>query len=232
MQTTGEASFRWAGAAVCWLIGFVAPLRPREMSNLLRCHVVLPADILDFDEFRRCAVLTIETPQSRSHAGRCQFSIVEDDDVVAWLQRWLDRIGPREPLFPGSMQMLGHMFKQVGRIIRVSGASTLASLRTGGATSHFRRHRHLQRLQFAERRKSQSTFVHDLQEAMSVHMWLQMNDNARAAVLGAAQQRGSPPASPWYQVLPHDTPAQRRTHGRRRAGFALEGWEWLGLTFR
>ena len=179
MKAHGEERALWLGAAVVWRIGFGSLLRPGEMARLAREDVNLPGDML---EASTLAVLVIHSPKNRRHFGRRQFTVSEDAGELAWLIWWCQAMG-RGGIFPGNLVKLRSLFKVVLKVLGVEDLGfTLASLRTGGATRHFRRHQNIGRLQYLGRWKNASTLQHYLQEAMAMHVEARLSDPSREMI--------------------------------------------------
>jgi hypothetical protein len=153
-----EAEFWW-GAALAWWVCFEGLLRPSELLNLRVMDILFPqgAD--------PGAVLVIQMPKTR-RIWKTQFVLLDNPGLVAWLEWWLEGRGPNEAAFPLVARRWRQAFKTVAEFMGVSNAGfSLGSLRSGGATNHFRVHRNLGHLQFLGRWRSAKTLEHYLHEA-------------------------------------------------------------------
>ncbi|CAE8639344.1 unnamed protein product, partial [Polarella glacialis] len=143
LSGTGRARTQWFVASVLWRVAFDGLLRPGEMLALTRQSVRLPDDLLSED---LPAVVIIESPKNRRHMGKRQFVLIKDLLTISWL-RWIcQHLKPAQRLFPGSRATMVKLFRLVNVILGLQDAGlTLASFRTGGATSHFQKEQNLGR---------------------------------------------------------------------------------------
>ncbi|CAK0800076.1 unnamed protein product [Prorocentrum cordatum] len=134
-------------------------LRPGEGANLKGMHV----------RFNRRkspdqAVLVIESPKNKAFLGKRQTVLLTRPSTVAWLQWWMHRVGPDDPVFPsgysGLRQIHVGLVKQLG-----IPQFTLAGLRAGGATELFMRTRNIAWVKFHGRWASERSLAHYIQEA-------------------------------------------------------------------
>ncbi|CAE8621689.1 unnamed protein product [Polarella glacialis] len=132
------------------------------MLQLTRRAVRLPDDLLTIG---LPAVLIIEAPKNRRHMGKRQFVLIKKVVTIDWL-RWLVLpLTPGQRLFPGSRQAV--VLRVVCRVLHVRDAGiTPASLRTGGAATHFQEEQNLLALQFHGRWRTPMTLQHYLQEGL------------------------------------------------------------------
>ena len=113
------------------------------------------------------AILVVRSPKNRAHMGEQQFISIESPSVVRWLRWWLQVRKPHERVFPGRDIVMG-CYKSVLLELGLGHMGfTLASLRTGGATAHFRHYRNIAKLQYAGRWANPSTLAFYLQETMA-----------------------------------------------------------------
>lgn len=180
LSGTGRARTQWFVASVLWRVAFDGLLRPGEMLALTRQSVRLPDDLLSED---LPAVVIIESPKNRRHMGKRQFVLIKDLLTISWL-RWIcQHLKPAQRLFPGSRATMVKLFRLVNVILGLQDAGlTLASFRTGGATSHFQKEQNLGALQFHGRWRTPVTLQHYLQEALSAYLLLELPSATRAAV--------------------------------------------------
>ena len=148
----------WMSAAITWLMGFNALLRPVEMWRLrVRCVYLHSGG--------GQAVLAIESPKNRKHLGAWQFTIIESSSVSAWLGWLIAELPPDARVFPGSQALLAKMFRQACAALSLD--FTLGCIRPGGATERFIRDQNVAKLQFEGRWRSAYSLHHYLQVAMA-----------------------------------------------------------------
>ncbi|CAK0798347.1 unnamed protein product, partial [Prorocentrum cordatum] len=88
-------------------------LRPGEGANLKGMHV-------RFNRRKSSdqAVLVIESPKNKAFLGKRQTVLLTRPSTVAWLQWWMHRVGPDDPVFPsgysGLRQIHVGLAKQLG----------------------------------------------------------------------------------------------------------------------
>ena len=170
---------RWLACAIgCWL-GFVCLLRPSELLNLRCCDVSLPeGNGGDAEELG--AVLVIRKPKTR-RIWREQFVTCKDASLVRWLAWWMAEAKPDAPLLGLSRYLLARHFSRTLVLLGLEDVHyTLGSLRAGGCTDHFQRHRNLGELQFLGRWQQASTLQFYLHEAYAVHVTRQSSSTSKA----------------------------------------------------
>ena len=114
-------------------------------------------------EYDLGAVVVIRAPKTRS-VWRTQFVLVEDMALVAWLKWWCAGKHGKDRVFGVSMVWWGKALRSVCAALGVGHVGyTLGSLRSGGATKHFRRHGNLGYLQYLGRWRSARTLESYLQ---------------------------------------------------------------------
>ena len=115
--------------------------------------------------------------------GKRQLVLIKDLNTISWL-RWICQPSkPAQRLFPGSRATMVKLFRLVNVTLGLQDAGlTLASFRTGGATSHFQKEQNLGALQFHGRWRTPVTLQHYLQEALSAYLLLELPSATRAAV--------------------------------------------------
>ena len=157
--------FVWWCAALGWWLCFAALLRPSELLGLRCMDVIFPEGTGTEDPG---VVLVIQQPKTR-RIWKSQFVLVDEPALIAWLKWWsrlVSKNGPESPFFPVSAAKWRKMFATMMSVLGVPNSGfTLGSLRSGGATSHFRLHRNLGHLQYLGRWSSAKTLEHYLHEA-------------------------------------------------------------------
>ena len=192
----GANAHSWIGTAVLVMVGFAGLGRPGELNGLLTCHVGLPGD--ERIGGGNMAVLLIISPKNRAHMGATQFIAIESKAVIRWLEWWIRDRPNHHFVFPRYAEA-SRCFKEVCAELGLEELGyTLGSLRTGGATAHFRQFRNLAALQYLGRWANPNTLAFYLQETMSEHLTTQIPEIARDRLANLARYfhllRG-PPAS-------------------------------------
>lgn len=166
-----------------WL-GFACLLRPGELLGLRRGDISLPeTGGREWEELG--AVIIIRQPKTR-RVWREQFVVCTDPSLVQWLSWWLCDVSDGRPLFNISRYHLSRCFSLLANELGLDGCGyTLGSLRAGGATDHFQRHRNLGELQYLGRWKQASTLQFYLHEAYAIHVTRQQH-RGKTHVLEAA----------------------------------------------
>ena len=132
--------------------------------------------------------------------GATQFISIESKHVIAWLTWWLNDRRPNEFVFPRYAKA-GECFKAVMAELGLEHVHyTLGSLRTGGATAHFRQYRNLPRLQYLGRWSNPGSLAYYLQETMSEHLTTIIDASVRSRLASMAALfpllAQPPPAAP------------------------------------
>ena len=180
----GALRRRWWTAALAFWLGFVCLLRPGELLGLKRGDVSLP-ESSGGESDGLGAVIIIRQPKTR-RVWREQFVICTDPALVRWLCWWIHGLADGRPLFNISRYQLNKCFKSLAGDLGLDECGyTLGSLRAGGATDHFQRHRNLGELQYLGRWKQASTLQFYLHEAYAIHVTHQQH-RGKAHVLEAA----------------------------------------------
>ena len=174
--TPGADAWLWLGTAVLVLAGFVGLARPGELDDMLICHIGLPGDVRIGGG--KMAVLLVQSPKNRAQMGETQFIAIENKAVIRWLRWWVAGRKPYEKAFPRYSDV-SRCFKEVAAQLGLESLRfTLGSLRTGGATAHFRQFRNLATLQYLGRWSNPGTLAYYLQETMSEHLTTQIPSQA------------------------------------------------------
>ena len=150
------------------------------------------------------AVLLISSPKNRAHMGETQFIAIESKAVIRWLEWWIQGRKPHELVFPRYADA-ARCFKNVASELGLGDLKfTLGSLRTGGATAHFRQFRNLAALQYLGRWANPGTLAFYLQETMAEHLTIQIPNTVRDHLAALAR----------YFCLLHKPPTQRAPRRR------------------
>jgi hypothetical protein len=174
-----EAAFEWWCGGLAWWLCFVALLRPSELLGLRCMDVIFPEGEGGEDPG---VVLVIQQPKTR-RIWKSQFVLIDDVRLLAWLRWWAKMVckrGPESPFFPIRATRWRKLF---GILITLLGLEksgfTLGSLRSGGATNHFRTHRNIGHLQYLGRWHSARTLEHYLHEAYAAMTASALSDRSK-----------------------------------------------------
>ena len=100
-----------------------------------------------------------------------QFILSADPRLDRWLQWWVQDKTVSSSVFNLTRYSWNKLFQEVLLALGLGPCGfTLASMRAGGATNHFRRHGNLGQLQYLGRWTSAHTMQHYLQEAFATHV--------------------------------------------------------------
>lgn len=158
--------FMWGWGA----LGFTAwitwdgGLRPGEGYRQREDTLKECAAVSDWEDDAIVAV--IEDPKTRKSFARVQHAILEDQDLVRLLPRWLRTLGPGEKVWPFSSSTGGKRVQLALERIGCPRAWTMGGLRAGRAAQLWIRWRNLERLRVFMRHKRQATLEYYVQEAV------------------------------------------------------------------
>ena len=192
----------WIAFAVLLRVGFTGLLRPAEITKLRFVDIRLPKSA--WEPFT--AVLTLLEPKNKASLGQYQFVLLEDVGLVRWLV-WLATDWPGSfKVWPSSHATFVKMFKEcIDRLGLSRLRLTVGSLRPGGATSHFLRHRCIPTLRILGRWRVESSLEHYIQTVMAHLTYTELSDEERERItaLGsvALAQWENPPLVPWTVVF-------------------------------
>ena len=204
MRCSGRDRALYFGALVVFRVGFYGLLRPVEIIELTVRQLGFPDSILLGGG--SALVVLIFRPKTRRYLGRRQFSMVNDEDTVAWVKWFCNGLGPDDKVFPGSAGELRRILKKAIDFFGLRGLGlTLAGLRTGGATYFFRKDENIGKLQFMGRWRQQVTLQHYLQERMSAHLLANLSFETEMLLRFLAPRltmTARPPPTPAPVLLP------------------------------
>eukprot|EP00971_Amphidinium_carterae_P175883 3486601-Amphidinium_carterae.1 len=169
-------------------------LRPSELTNALRMHLVLPCDLSGDME---TGVLSIPRSKTSDRASRLQSVVIEDVEVLRMALAVFGGDGPRTPLLAGGMRTFLVRFQQLKNALGLEGtAFNPSSLRGGGATEYIRRTGNLGSLQLRGRWLSQKSMFHYLQMGLSASAYASLGQEVQARIhtLASAAPHMLPPA--------------------------------------
>ncbi|CAE7035325.1 unnamed protein product [Symbiodinium sp. CCMP2592] len=203
----------WSVMIGCWL-AFEGLLRPGEVDELKISDLCFP----EADELGQgiSLVVGIRSPKTKRVWAR-QFALVQEQSLIMWLRWWVTDRPRRQRVLLINRRRWAILFKEALGELRMGECGyTLGSLRGGGATHQFRRHRNLGQLQFAGRWSRPETLQHYLQEALSVQVVAQASDAAKQLLLRIhehAHRLDAPPSIRLRRLL---APADRARSTRRK----------------
>ena len=158
----------WACALATWL-SFVCLLRPGETLKLRVDDLTFP-DGSSLVEGAAGLVVVVRNPKTK-RIWKTQFVLCSENPLIQWLAWWVRGIPRHQWLFPLTRYVWNTRFNSgLDRLALRSCGFTLGSLRTGGATYHFRVRQNLALLQYHGRWASSDTLKYYLHSAMSVHV--------------------------------------------------------------
>jgi hypothetical protein len=195
-STDSERILLIAVSLLVWL-AFEALLRPIEVAQLRRRHLVFSTDVggTDLDWL----VVVIASPKNRRFMGHTQFVMTKCLPLILLLHWLCEGMDPEAFIFPGSRHELRTIFKKVLEKLGIHGLGlTWGSLRPGGATEFFRTSNgNVAALLYLGRWASQRSLSHYLQEAMSAITAAKVPNRAKPTIHVAgtafALMKGAPP---------------------------------------
>jgi hypothetical protein len=177
-------SWRWIRAALMLLLGFFGLLRPVEVCSLK------VEDCIRSTETGCVNVVflrLIET-KSRTRGARHQSVRVDEPFVIAFLEKCLSTMQPKERIWPHTVSLFRTRFSQL--LERACGHSKIclpSSLRPGGATFFFRQwNEDIPRLQWRGRWLHLKTMLHYVQELGSINILEKLSSSQRHKVFQLA----------------------------------------------
>ena len=151
----------WSVMIGCWL-AFEGLLRPGEVDELKISDLCFP----EAGELGQgiSLVIGIRSPNTKRVWAR-QFALVQEPSLISWLRWWVADRPRGQRVLLVNRRRWAILFKEALSELLLSECNyTLGSLRGGGATHQFRRHRNLGQLQFAGRWSRPETVQHDCQQ--------------------------------------------------------------------
>eukprot|EP00971_Amphidinium_carterae_P091418 1809874-Amphidinium_carterae.1 len=171
--------------SIAILLGFVALLRPGEISALRRGHMVLPTDIAGFSESLTIAITHSKTS---TRSSRLQSVLVADSLVIDLLHALVGSDASSAPLLKGGHVAFVSMFDQARKALLLEDSPfTLSTLRGGGAIWQIQFCQSLAVLQWKGRWSSEKSVQHYLQVGLAATSLTQLSDQSRQLVLRMAE---------------------------------------------
>eukprot|EP00971_Amphidinium_carterae_P066998 1326684-Amphidinium_carterae.1 len=195
----------WARFAALLIIGFLGLLRPGELVNLQRRHLVLPADVLS-DELNVCYI-RLERTKTRRIMHR-QHAQVSDGVAVRFLTASLLEVPANEFIFGGSQGQLRRRWNAVfGTVLGLpvsekGGGITPASLRGSGATWLHRMTENIPRIAWRGRWTQTRTLEHYLQDVAGQYFLVDVSPEKRQLITELAAFFGDGFGLLWVALPP------------------------------
>ena len=169
---------QWAAMMAAWL-SFEALLRPGETEALRVSDLVFP-DGIPGEDSQEGLVVTIRKPKTR-RLWQMQFVLVNDVALILWLRWWVAGASRNRLLFRVGRRKWSNLFSAgLARLGLQDRHFTLGSLRSGGATYHFRTYQNLATLQYLGRWARADTLRYYLHEALTVKVEAESTSEAKA----------------------------------------------------
>lgn len=111
-------------------------------------------------------VAVVEKPKTRKSFAKVQHAILEDEELVRLMKRWLKTLATKDRIWPFSSSTGGKRLKLVLQALHLEEAWTMGGLRAGRATQLWIRWRNLERLRIFMRHRRQSTLEFYVKEAV------------------------------------------------------------------
>ena len=173
----GRLRAEWWSVMIGSWLAFEGLLRPGEVDELKISDLCFP----EADELGQgiSLVIGIRSPKTKRVWAR-QFALIQGRPLICWLRWWVADRPRRQRVLLVNRRRWAILFKEALTELHLGECGyTLGSLRGGGATHQFRRHRNLGQLQFAGHWSRPETLQHYLQEALSVQVVAQASDAAK-----------------------------------------------------
>ena len=156
----------WGAMLATWL-AFEALLRPGE-TEALRVEDLCFPSAMPGEDSEEALVITIRKPKTR-RLWQTQFALVRCPELVKWLRWWVEEAPSTRLLFRLGRRRWSRLFGEgLARLLLHDRGFTLGSLRSGGATWHFKTFENLARLQYLGRWARADTLRYYLHEALTV----------------------------------------------------------------
>lgn len=167
----------WAAMLATW-ISFEGLLRPGETSVLRVSDLCFPDGVAGVDS-QEGLVVTIRKPKTR-RLWQTQFVLIKCPELIAWLLWWCEGVPRDRLLFRMGRRQWYRLFKLgLERLLLQDRGFTLGSLRSGGATWHFRTYENLSTLQYLGRWARADTLRYYLHEALTVRVEAESRPEAK-----------------------------------------------------
>ena len=146
---------------VLLILGFVCLLRPGELLNLTRDHVLLPEDLGAGQN-----VIFVAIPSHKT-VGQCgqQHVLLREPLFIAWIRAVIGPLPGHSRVFSGSPNAFRTLWDRLMALLHLGPLLTPASLRAGGATDLSIRGYSVADIQWRLRHASDKTCRHYIQEA-------------------------------------------------------------------
>eukprot|EP00971_Amphidinium_carterae_P118428 2346477-Amphidinium_carterae.1 len=204
----------WRRVSASLLLGYHLMLRPSELTNALRQHLVLPCDLAgDMGS----GVLCVPKSKTSDRASRLQSIVIEDTLVLRVALAAFGRDPPRVPLLAGGMRTFLTKFNQLKCALGLERSQfNPSSLRGGGATEYIRRTGNLGYLQLRGRWLSPKSMHHYLQMGLSATAYAALEESTKQTLqtLAAAAPHIIVPDA---ERLLRSGPVMEEQTGRRNA---------------
>lgn len=182
-------AWNWYDVASILLVAYPCYLRPVEMRDLQRQHLLLPSDFATDDS---TIYVKIPSPKTRRFGARLQHARASEPVVCRWLETMLRGMPKEARLFGGTSADLDKRFAALvshfGFSAKDGSGFTLASLRAGAATQAYRDGLPLVDIQWQGRWRAAKTLETYIQEvaAQSVFDGLAPKDRRNIHALSGA----------------------------------------------
>lgn len=192
----------WAAMLATWL-SFEGLLRPGETSELRISDLCFP-DGVSGEDSQEGLVVTIRKPKTR-RLWQTQFVLIKCPELIAWLIWWCAGAPRDRLLFRMGRRQWYRLFRHgLERLLLQDRGFTLGSLRSGGATWHFRTFQNVSTLQYLGRWARADTLRYYLHEALTVRVEAESLPEAKQHLEFAARHVSmlhKPPRSPLRALL-------------------------------
>jgi hypothetical protein len=192
----------WWAFATCVQTAFFGLLRPKELYNMTRKCIRVPANNLFKTDL---VVLTVLEPKNRAHMGRLQVRMVRDATAVRWITWTCAPMNGDERLWPFSAAVYKNCLLRGLSYLQLDELRlTPASGRAGGATHLLEQGVPVNVIKFAGGWASEKTLSAYLQEAESASLLLQIVPAAAIRLkefLRVFEYASEPPPLPLAEVL-------------------------------
>eukprot|EP00971_Amphidinium_carterae_P154135 3056926-Amphidinium_carterae.1 len=170
----------WHRVSTSLLLGYHLMLRPSELTNALRQHLVLPCDLAGDMGSGVSGVLCVPKSKTSDRASRLQSIVIEDALVLRMALAVFGPDPPRVPLLSGGMRAFLIKFNQLKCALGLECSQfNPSSLRGGGATEYIRRTGNLGYLQLRGRWLSPKSMHHYLQMGLSATAYAAREDSTK-----------------------------------------------------
>eukprot|EP00971_Amphidinium_carterae_P343102 6482674-Amphidinium_carterae.1 len=182
MLALSTLAFHWGwprmGCAI--LLSFHALLRPSELANGLRRHIILPQDLGGSPS---SGVYCIPRSKTSNRTVLLQSVVIEDQLLLGLLQYVYRFDGPSTTLMKGGMPSFVLRWDLLKRALDIQHSPWgLSSLRGGGAVEFIRRTGNVGYLRFRGRWFSDKSMLHYIQMGLSAAAFCELPGNTRKRI--------------------------------------------------